>query len=341
MTSKQCKSEKFQHLPVGAREKILEIAAVKLGQPAKALEKDVWLCWSLQTLFSMPDAHPMAFKGGTSLSKIYGAINRFSEDVDITIDYRAFGDHLDPFADGVSKSAIKKLGKRMKGYVLQYANNIVAPYIATQLSAMPSPEEYGVNVSDDGEKVWVQYPSAIESTDNYLESSILIELGGRNVIDPNERHTATPDIAPLVPDFDLPSGDVVVLSPERTFWEKVTLIHVECNRKEFKENAHRLSRHWYDLWMLAKHDSGRAAINNRELFENVVRHKQVFFNAAYANYEACLANELRLIPGDEAIAELRKDYEKMVSIGMVYGNPPSFDDIIAGVGEIESAINTW
>ena len=168
MTSKQCKSEKFLHLPVGARKKIPEVAKVKLGQEAVLLEKDIWLCWSLQTLFSMPDAHPMAFKGGTSLSKIYGAINRFSEDVDITIDYRAFGDHLDLFADGVSKSAIKKFGKRMKGYVLQYANNIVAPYIATQLSAMPSPEEYGVNVSDDGEKVWVQYPSATESTDSYL-----------------------------------------------------------------------------------------------------------------------------------------------------------------------------
>ena len=168
MASKQCKSEKFLHLPVADRGEILRDAGVQLDKTERILEKDVWLCWSLQTLFSLPDAHPMAFKGGTSLSKIYGAINRFSEDVDITIDYRALGDHLDPFADGVSKSAIKKLGKRMKGYVLQYANNIVAPYIATQLSAMPSPEEYGVNVSDDGEKVWVQYPSAIKSTDSYL-----------------------------------------------------------------------------------------------------------------------------------------------------------------------------
>ncbi len=93
--------------------------------------------------------------------------------------------------------------------------------------------------------------------------------------------------------------------------------------------------------MLATHDSGKAAINNRELFENVVRHKQVFFNAAYANYDACLANELRLIPNDAAITELRTDYEKMLGAGMIYGEPPSFDDIISGIREIEREINIW
>lgn len=333
--------EQFLRLQAGDRKEILQTAATQLGQQATVLEKDVWVCWTLQTLFSMPDAHPMAFKGGTSLSKIYGAIKRFSEDVDITLDYRAFDDDVDPFAEGVSKNAIKKFSKRLKEYVLQYANDVVAPYIDKQLKALPRPEEYGIEVSEDGEKIWVQYPSAIEIDDDYLKSSILIELGGRNVIDPNEQHTVTPDISALVTDLDLPSGEVVVLSPERTFWEKATLIHVECNRDEFKADAHRLSRHWYDLRMLAEHVSGKTAINNRELFEDVVRHKQVFFNAAYANYEACLDNELRLIPGDDAIAELRTDYEKMLGAGMIYGEPPSFDDIIAGIREIEREANIW
>lgn len=333
--------EQFLHLPVGDRREILQTAATRLGQQATVLEKDVWVCWTLQTLFSMPDAHPMAFKGGTSLSKIYGAINRFSEDVDVTLDYRAFDDDFDPFAANASNNAVKKFSKRLKGYVLQYASDVVVPYIEVQLKALPRPEEYGIEVSDDGEKIWVQYPSAVEGSDDYLKSSILIELGGRNVIDPNERHTVTPDISALVTDLELPSGEVVVLSPERTFWEKATLIHVECNREEFKSDAHRLSRHWYDLQMLAKHASGKAAINNRALFEDVVRHKQVFFNASYANYEACLANELHLMPNDNAIAELRTDYEKMLGAGMMYGESPSFDDIIDGIREIEGEANTW
>lgn len=305
------------------------------------LEKDVWVCWTLQTLFSIPDAHPMAFKGGTSLSKIYGIINRFSEYVDVTLDYRAFDDDFDPFAANVSNTAIRKFSKRLKGYVLQYASNVVAPYIEAQLKTLPRPEEYGIEVSDDGEKIQVQYPSAVEGNDNYLKSSILIELGGRNVIDPNERHIVTPEISALVTDLELPSGEVVVLSPERTFWEKATLIHVECNRKEFKADAHRLSRHWYDLWMLARHASGKTAIDNRALLEDVVRHKQVFFNASYAYYEACLSNELRLIPDHNIIAELRTDYEKMLSAGMLYGESPSFDDIIDGIREIEGEANTW
>ena len=112
--------EQFLHLPVGDRREILQTAATRLGQQATVLEKDVWVCWTLQTLFSMPDAHPMAFKGGTSLSKIYGAINRFSEDVDVTLDYRAFDDDFDPFAANASNSAVKKFSKRLKGYVLQY-----------------------------------------------------------------------------------------------------------------------------------------------------------------------------------------------------------------------------
>jgi len=333
--------EQFLHLPAEDRKEILQTAAAALGQQATVLEKDVWVCWALQTLFSMPDTHPMAFKGGTSLSKIYGVIDRFSEDVDVTLDYKAFADDFDPFEPGASKTAIKKFSERLKGYVFQYANEVVAPYFNTQLQLFPNRADHGVNVSDEGEKIWIHYPSAVESDDEYMKSSILIELGGRNVIDPNEQHTVTPDISELVTDLDFPSGEVIVLSPQRTFWEKATLIHVECNRKEFKADAHRLSRHWYDLQMLAQNASGKVAINNRELFEDVVSHKQVFFNASYANYEACLSSELCLVPNDELINELQADYEEMLSAGMLYGDPPSFDEIMIDIREIERAINVW
>jgi len=181
-------AEQFLHLSAEERKEILQTAAAELGQQASVLEKDVWVCWTLQTLFSMPDAHPMAFKGGTSLSKIYSVINRFSEDVDVTLDYRKFADAFDPFAEGASKTAIGKFSDRLKGYINQYANDVVAPYIKDQLQSLPNPEEYDIEVSGDGEKIWVRYPSAIEDGDEYLHSSVLIELGGRNVIDPNEQH---------------------------------------------------------------------------------------------------------------------------------------------------------
>ncbi len=337
-------SEPFLKLPSAVRRDILEKAEPKLGPKAIILEKDVWLCWTLQALFSMPNAHPMVFKGGTSLSKVYGAINRFSEDVDITLDYRAFDDDFDPFAEGASRKSIKKFGQRLQGYVLQYSTGVIVPYIDAQMKKLCSLGQYRVDVSEDGEKIWLRYPSAIDDNDNagdkYLENSILVELGGRNVIDPNERHRVRPDIAAVTADFDLPVCEAVVLSPQRTFWEKAKLIHVECSRGKLRANAQRLSRHWYDLHMLAGHESGKAALNNRALFEEIVRHNQVFFHASYANYAACLNGELRLIPHDEAVAELRADYDNMVSTGMIYAEPPSFDEIIDSLREIEHKINT-
>ena len=331
--------EQFLHLNSKNRKEILQTAATQLGREANVLEKDVWVCWTLQALFSMHGSHPMAFKGGTSLSKTYGAIDRFSEDVDVTLDYRKFGDEFDPFADGVSRTAIKKFSERLKGFVFQYSIEKIVPHLKTKLEAMPDMAEYGIEISENGEEIRIQYPSAIEIGADYLDSSILVELGGRNVIDPNERHTINCDISALATDLDFPSASVVVLSPERTFWEKATLIHVECNRNKFKANADRLSRHWYDLYMLAAHDTGKAAMNNRELLRDVIRYKKVFFNSSYANYEECLSNQHRLIPNDETMKELRLDYEKMMEARMIYGKPPSFDSIITGIREIERRIN--
>lgn len=107
-------AESYLELPESDQKDILQAAAAELGRQAAVLEKDIWVCWTLQTLFSMPDAHPMAFKGGTSLSKVYGAIDRFSEDVDITLDYRHFEADFDPFAEGISNTKIRKFSNRLK-----------------------------------------------------------------------------------------------------------------------------------------------------------------------------------------------------------------------------------
>jgi len=117
------------------------------------------------------------------------------------------------------------------------------------------------------------------------------------------------------------------------------LIHVECNRGETKVNADRLSRHWYDLRMLARHEYGQRALENRVLFEDVVRHKQVFFNASYANYGACLNNQLKLLPKGDFIQQLQTDYERMLGSGMIYEDAASFDDIISDIRKIENQVN--
>lgn len=172
-----------------------------------------------------------------------------------------------------------------------------------------------------------------------MGNSVLIEFGGRNITEPNEEHEVRPDIAEHVASLEFPRSMVSVLSPARTFWEKATLMHVECQRDEFRVSASRLSRHWYDLAMLADLVYGQAAVTDRALLADVVKHKKVFYNASYANYEACLVGHLRLIPEDAALAALCDDFQRMIGAGMFIGEPPVFDVIVDRLRALESLIN--
>ena len=323
------------------QKEILQTAAAQLGRQAAVLEKDIWVCLVLQTLFSIPNAHPMAFKGGTSLSKIYDIIDRFSEDVDITLDYREFDDDFDPFSPGVSKNKIRQFSNRLKAYVQTYANDVVVPAFETAATGSLPTAQHDIRIDETGEKIWFGYPSVVESQDEYLKSEVLIELGGRNIINPNEQHEIRPDVAPLTDGLEFPQATVTVLSPSRTFWEKATLIHVECNRGRLKESPDRLSRHWYDLTRLAQHDTGQSAINDRTLFEDVIRHKEVFYNTSYSKYDECLQGRLLLLPDDDSMPSLKADYGKMTAAGMMYRAAPEFDEILEQIREIEAKVNEW
>ena len=136
-----------------------------------------------------------------------------------------------------------------------------------------------------------------------------------------------------------PRSQVSVLSPLRTFWEKATLMHVESQRGVFRPNAERLSRHWYDLSMLAERDIGPTALTRRDLLIDVVKHKKVFYNTAYANYDACLIGQLRLLPDQIVLVALAEDFQRMISAGMFVGDPPSFHLIIERLRLLEFEIN--
>jgi len=179
----------------------------------------------------------------------------------------------------------------------------------------------------------------LEIPGDYLGNRVLIEFGGRNITEPNAEHEVRPDIAQHVPELDLPRSTVSVLSPARTFWEKATLIHVECQRNGFRKGAERLSRHWYDLAMLANIAHGQAALADRALLADVVKHKKAFYNTSYANYDACLAGQIRLIPEDAALGALRDDFKRMIDAGMFIGEPPAFEAIVDRLRALETTIN--
>ena len=332
-------TEAFLSLGVRDRGDILRTVAARSGRAAIILEKDIWVCWVLQALFSIPDPHPMAFKGGTSLSKVYGIIDRFSEDVDVTLDYRAFNDGFDPFADGASRNQIRLLSERLKECAANYIRDVVAPAVGAAADRLGADGRHDIRIGDAGETIRFAYPSAVEDPRGYVRSEVVLEFGGRNVIDPNEPHVIVPDMAALTRDLEYPAAAVTVLSPVRTFWEKATLVHVECQRRRLADHPERLSRHWFDLTRLAAHDIGRAALADRALLEDVVRHKKVFFHAGSANYDRCLDGRLRLVPDDDQLAGLEADYDAMRAAAIVADHAPGFDALVEEIRILEADAN--
>ena len=326
--------EAFLQLSPEEQAEILQTCAGKLGRRAEHLEKDVWICWVLQSLFTMPGRLPMAFKGGTSLSKVYSAIRRFSEDVDVTVEYKSLDQSIDPFDPKVSRTARERFTELLRTKLAIHTKNVIRPYFENLVAQLAEKPSHPIPISEDGEKLFIPYPSRFGTAE-----TVLLEFGGRNVIAPNEEHPLRPYIAAEVPDLLYPEATVQVLSPSRTFWEKATLIHVACNRSDPKLDADRQSRHWHDLAVLSDHQIGKASMADRKLLEDVVNHKNVFFPASDTNYEACLSGGLRLIPETPLLQTLRTDYEKMVTDGMFDGEPPTFDWIIARLGKLAKKIN--
>jgi hypothetical protein len=331
--------EHYFDLSVSDQADLLQSLAPMMGRRAEILEKDIWLCQVLDILFQLPCRKPMAFKGGTSLSKVYKAIDRFSEDIDITIDYRSLVVDAPALESIASNSQRNKLSDTLKAALRTHVIDELAPALQAALATALPMQPISIEVTDDAEKLWVFYPSAAENTDAYVRPSILIEFGGRNSTLPQSTLAITPDIAEHVPDLALPMAQVSVLSAVRTFWEKATLIHVECHRPSLRPSAERLSRHWYDLARLADHKVGQQALQDTDLLRDVLRIKETFYRSGFSHYDQCIAGVLRLIPDEPLLEALRQDYQAMLAAQMFYGDTLEFETIVERLRDLEQKIN--
>ena len=326
-------TDQLLQLPTKERREVYQAAAAELALPEAIVEKDVWICWVLNALFSAPGQLPMAFKGGTSLSKAYQAIYRFSEDVDLTIGFDELSKPLP--ASRKQRDILKdELSQRVADHVSQH----VVPLLIERLT-----DEFGIGNEavelDDKETVVLDYPSCFAKSGGYIFERVRIEFGGRNSIEPNDTVELTALAASLGYDVEFPRATVDVLSPMRTFWEKATLAHDECGRPEWTHEGDRFARHWYDLAMLADHDIGRCALGDTTLLNDVLRVKQAFWVRKTSNYEACSIGGFRLIPDGDRVDHLRRDFEQMVSAGMFSIAPPPFAGIIERLRTLEQEIN--
>ena len=307
------------------------------------LEKDVWVCWALDALFTIGDNVKMAFKGGTSLSKAYDLINRFSEDVDVTIDYASLDSTIDPFDPELSTNARRRQSDAMVERANCYVIEIIEPHFRKLLTNQFPDGGWSLEVKKDGELLTLAYPSAITSFNvvgvNYIRTFVKIEFGGRMATIPSQTHLIAAYLEGHIGELELPSASANVLSGQRTFLEKVTLAHVECHRVSTKVNSERLSRHWYDLFMLADTPIGREAVADRALLEDVVKNKKTFYQAPYAEYDKCLNKQMQIVPVGQTFESLRVDYEVMKRESMLYGDVPTFREIMERLRRLEEEIN--
>ncbi|WP_228128962.1 nucleotidyl transferase AbiEii/AbiGii toxin family protein [Acinetobacter guillouiae] len=338
----------FMHLTEKDQSEIFrDYASITPNRGIEIAEKDLWVCWVLKMLFEMPNHLDMAFKGGTSLSKVFNVIDRFSEDIDITLDYRQFKAidelHLEENQTApkhIGSAVSRRINKKLELEVRSYAEDVVAPYLREMVAKLPRSELFKIELNEKGDAIEFTFPSIQKSDQRqgYMLQYILIEFGGRNIIEPNDIYHVTPYMADSYTDFEFPSSMVTVLSAHRTFWEKATLIHVECHRG-VRQDAARLSRHWFDLMSLSNHTIGQNAIQDVNLLKDVVALKNIFFNAGYANYPKCLSGDFVLLPDDLGIRQLRVDYEKMIESNYLNDSTISFDQIIQSTQRTQDLIN--
>jgi uncharacterized protein YdcH (DUF465 family) len=326
---------------------LLNSLAPEAGVRASILEKDIWLCLVMEKLFTLPDVKPMAFKGGTSLSKVYRAIERFSEDVDITIDWRSLH-HNPPDSEslkGLSKNKVRALKDEITTHLERYISDVLMPGLKDSLKKVHGDIEVKFETKDDGslagDKLRVYYPAVTEK-DAYVPQSVLIEFGSKNAIEPGQRHNIAPDLATMVAKLTFPSACVEVLSPQRTFWEKATLIHDECHRpaSKLRANVDRMARHWYDLARLSDHDIGVKSLANADLLNQIISVKKQFFSYGFSRYDLCNAGGMILIPRDEILTSLEVDYKAMLDAGMFYGKVISFESIVDRLSKLQKEINS-
>lgn len=325
--------------------KYFEEAGNRLGLPRTSIEKDFWVCWILRELFRLPDGgERLTFKGGTSLSKGWKLIQRFSEDIDIVVDRSllGFGGENSPEA-ATSPSACKKRLKRLKGTCKERVHNSLKPAMEevcrTQLPEAMNWELLSDSGDPDEQTLLFRYPQLFAPGAAYLQPQVKIELGARSDTEPVAKISIVPYLAEVFTDLRAESEfSLRAVAPERTFWEKAMLLHEERYRPPEKPRKSRLARHYYDLACLIEKGVADQAVKATGLFERTAKHRQIYFEQTWMDYGTLREETLCLSPKDSDMAYWTKDYADMQS-EMFSGDVPTFDQILAVVRDFEQRLN--
>jgi hypothetical protein len=335
----------FVKLKPEDRRRVFEAAGASLTMQAQIVEKDFWVCWTLKELFRLPEiGEHLIFKGGTSLSKVFRIIERFSEDIDVSIDrtFLGFGGANEPEAGGSNKEKQRRVDALKAACQQKIATGLHPALNAAIQSKIADGETWSLRNDEedpDQQTLLFEYPSSFApAAVGYIRRAVKIEMGARADHWPCETKTVTPYVAEQFPQgFKEGSCAVKVLSAERTFWEKATILHAEFHRPADKAIPERFSRHYCDFYELIRKGVAKSAVEKLDLLARVAEHKSLFFRSASAKYGEAVRGTLRIAPPEHRLKPLRDDYGKMQQ--MFFGEPPGFDSIISLLSQWESEFN--
>lgn len=335
-------ADAYQKLTPRQQLELLDEVSRQRGLAPTILEKDYWVCRTLNILFNLPGLEQqLIFKGGTSLSKVYHLIDRFSEDIDLSFN-REFLGMTGPEHDPESATSNKDQDRKilaLKQACIDRIQDTLIPLLNKSLES-----ELGDNVGwsveidpQDPQTVLFHYPKAGAKGPGYNPPTIEIELGARSDHWPKESHKV---ISYLGETLNQPIGlaTVQALAAERTFWEKATILHAECHRPKEKAMPTRYARHYHDLARLADAPIVGKALGDVELRRRVVLHKTIYFRSKRARYDLAQPGTFRLVPDESRLRELERDHKAMTE--MFFAPPPSLSDILDKLKKLEDRINS-
>ena len=314
-------------LTIEEQRQVLQAAEGRIGLPAQAIEKDLWITTILQIVFTLPFADKLIFKGGTSLSKIGKHISRF---IDLAIDRSRFGLEGD-----LTKKQIKKLRKESSIFVREEFYNALSDAIKQYgLDALCTIEAEqdgeGDNTYPEPRKIWVTYKSVIQGELDYLKPVVMLEIGARSLSEPyamNKVKSLVEENFPAI-QTSVVDSEIATAVAGKTFLEKVFLLHELFSVAGHGANANRKSRHLYDLYQMMDKDFAIAAVKDDELWETIRHHREIFTSVKDMDYTPDVRKRIVLIPREDIISVWEKDYAEML-VNMIYGsNKPTFNQII-------------
>ena len=326
--------------------------ANRLGTPLQNVEKDFWVSWVLDLLFNGRDASEprLLFKGGTSLSKAYGLISRFSEDIDITVFREDIGQDIEVGdLEGLSGKQQRLRLEAIKQACQIYIQGSLKERLNRQIKAafrdagVSITEDPVVQDPDDPDKqtLLVRYPSVSTNPDEYVKPTVKIEAGAKSAFDPHRSTSIQPYVADDMPTTNLIVPDVVTIDAERTFWDKVVILHGlrrwHDNRGALRQQGHRVSRHYYDIYKLSRSPVGQRAAKDRALALDCARHALMFFNSTDLDLIHAQPGSFAITPTPEMEDALKRDYQAMS--GMIFGEVPDFAEVLEATRQLEQVIN--